>query len=300
MKARSQKGMTLIEVMLALFLFGLLAAFVIQIMDSVLNLWSAGERRGRGDLVYASTVERFRGDLRAMHTGPRGWMIVDSWEIPGSEDGDPSTFMPRLRFLADGASLPSIEPTGQAAVEIMWSLVPEVPGSPVNRLVRFAQVETPSAPLQDPRVAREMLRSGTGLVVMDGVLWTEFAVQDGGVRRTDYRADSYQPFHFPSSVELVVDHVSGSARKHPPLLDNGMSSEPSSIKLRGSGPLKMPAMVLVEEEWISVGGRFPSISFHGRGQRGTLPREHAARSEVFFPTRYASHSPVPAGGRRLP
>ncbi|PCJ55223.1 MAG: hypothetical protein COA70_02975 [Planctomycetota bacterium] len=300
MKARGQSGMTLIEVMLALFLFGVLAAFVIQVMDSVLNLWSAGERRGRGDLVYAATVERFRGDLRAMHTGPRGWMVVDSWEIPGAEDGQPSTYMPRLRFLASGASLPEIDSSGQAAVEIMWSLVPEAPGSLIYRLVRFAQVENPSAPLQDPRVARDMLRSGTGLVVMDGVLWTEFAVQDGNLRKTEYRVDSYQPFDFPSVVELLVDHVAGSPRKHPPLLDGEIPNEPTSMKLRGNAPLKMPEMVLIGKEWISVGGRFPDISFNGRGKRGSLPAAHKARSEVFFPKRYQSFSPIPAGGRRLP
>lgn len=300
MKARGQKGMTLIEVMLALFLFGVLAAFVIQVMDSVLNLWSAGERRGRGDLVYAATVERFRGDLRAMHTGPRGWMVIDSWEIPGAEEGQPSTYMPRLRFLADGGSLPEIDSSGQAAVEIMWSLVPEAPGSLIYRLIRFAQVENPSAPLQDPRVARDMLRSGTGLVVMDGVLWTEFAVLDSNARKTEYRVDSYQPFNFPSTVELLVDHVAGTPRKHPPLLDREITNEPTGMKLRGNPPLKMPEMVLIGKEWISIGGQFPNISFNGRGKRGSLPVEHKARSEVFFPKRYQSHSPIAAGGRRLP
>ncbi|MFK5954971.1 MAG: prepilin-type N-terminal cleavage/methylation domain-containing protein [Planctomycetota bacterium] len=299
LKARGKRGMTLLEVMLALFLFGVLSAFVIQIMDSVLNLWSAGERRGRGDLVYAATVERFRGDLRAMHTGARGWMVLDEWEIPPATEGQPSTFMPRLRFLADGASLPEIDPSAQAAVEVMWCMVPEAPGSKIYRLVRFAKVEDPSAPLQDKRVANAVLRSGNGLVLMDGVLWAEFVAHDGSEKKTKFRVDAGQPFHFPASIELNVEHVSGTARKHPPLLDHAINKEPTTMLLRGNAPSRMPDMVLIDSEWVSVAGQFPSLSITARGRRGSLPAEHKARSEVFFASRYSSQSPVSAGGRRL-
>ena len=51
-------GMTLIEVILALGLFALMSVFLTQTISSVLGIWQAGERRGRGDLVWAATASR--------------------------------------------------------------------------------------------------------------------------------------------------------------------------------------------------------------------------------------------------
>lgn len=296
------RGMTLLEIMLALFLFGMLAVFVMQVIDSVLNLWSAGERRGRGDLVFASAVERFRGDLRAMHTGPRGWMILDTWEVAAATEGQSVRHLPRLRFLADGAAMPEVDPTGRAAVEVMWAMVPETASSNrFGRLMRFVRLEDPIEPLQDAGIASDLLRSGTGLVVMDGVLWVEMSVvDDSGNPRSRFRVEAFQPFDFPPSIELVVELVSGKSRKHPPLLDHAVGAESTSVLLRGTAPVTLPKMALVDEEWVQVSGRFPSLSFSGRGQRGTLAASHGARSEVLFPVAYASENSVAAGGKRLP
>ena len=74
----NRRGMTLLEVTLALTLFGMLAAFILGIIDSVLGLWQAGERRGRGDLVFATATERLRSDLGALHRGPDGWLVIEA------------------------------------------------------------------------------------------------------------------------------------------------------------------------------------------------------------------------------
>ncbi len=296
------RGMTLVEIMLALLLFGLLATFVIQVMDSVLNLWSAGERRGQGDLVFSAATERFRGDLQALHTGPRGWLIADYWEVAGTKEGEPAWRLPRLRFLANGAALPEVDASGRSAVEVMWAMIPEIRGQQrFGRLVRFAQVEDSSNSLQDAGVAAEMLRSGQGLVVMDGVLWVEFALLDEQQKKYPYtRVDAFQPFDFPAMISLTVEMVAGNARKHPPRLDADLGVEAQILRLRGTAPSRLAPMVLVDSEWIQAGGSFPNISFARRGLRETMPAVHVAKSPVFSPEIYRSLNALVAAGRRLP
>lgn len=295
----NRRGMTLMEIMLALLLFGILATFVIQVIDSVLNLWSAGERRGRGDLVYAATVERFRGDLRALHTGQQGWLILDTYTVPSGVEGQPDREMPRLRFLADGAALPESDPTGRSAVEVMWAMVPEIGDDRFARLTRFVHLADQNSTLLDAGTVNAVLRSGSGLVVMDGLLWTEMSVLDErGNRQTNYRLDAHNPFDFPSHVGLAVETATGNARKKPPLLDTAILAEGAQVAVRGIAPVEMPKFAMIEKEWVGVSGRWPSLSFQARGQRGSLAVPHAQRVPVYFPMRYESQNAVAASGRR--
>ena len=94
--------------LLALALFGMLSLFVFSIINSVLGLWQTGERRGSGDLSFAAVVERLRGDLGAMHTGPRGWMILDDYEARGSEGDQPPWRLPRHTICSSAAHAPAV------------------------------------------------------------------------------------------------------------------------------------------------------------------------------------------------
>jgi prepilin-type N-terminal cleavage/methylation domain-containing protein len=295
-----RRGMTLLELVIALALFGMLSAFVMQVMNSVVSLWQSGERRGRGDLVFAAAVERFRGDLNALHTGPRGWLIIDRWEARAASDGVSALSFPRLRFLADGAALTDIDSTGREPVEVMWTVVPEDPLSRFGRLVRYTRIEDPQTSILDRSTFQEMVRGDSGLVVMDGVLWTEFSALDtDGQQRAQVRIDSNMPYDFPSSISLAVENVSGNSRKHPPNLDNNLESDPGEARLRGIQPVVMPEYALVGTEWVRLDGNFPNMRFGGRAQRGSLASEHEARTEVYMPMRYQSVNRVAVDGRRL-
>jgi len=298
---QGRRGMTLLELTIALALFGMLAAFVMQMMNSVVSLWQSGERRGRGDLVFASAVERFRGDLNALHTGPRGWLIVDDWQARAASEGVAAWRLPRVRFLANGAGLTDVDPSGRRPVEVMWTVVPESPGSRLGRLTRFTNIENTQLSVLDEGTFAELVRGDTGLVVMDGVLWTEFRVTDAdGQQRATARIDSDMPYDFPSSISLAVEHVSGNSRKHPTTLDTSIELEPDLVQLRGVQPIIMPEYALVDNEWVRIDGIFPNIRFGGRGQRESLPASHAARAPVYMPTRFQSTNRIAVDGRRLP
>jgi len=296
----NRRGMTVFELALALLLFGILSAFVMQVMNSVINLWQSGERRGQGDLVFAAAVERFRGDLNALHTGNRGWLILDEWEARGATEGVASWYLPRIRFLADGASLPDVDPSRREPVEVMWTVVPEDPTSRFGRLVRFTNIEDPQRTLRDSGTINEMIRNGEGLTVMDGVLWTEFLATDtdGQLSRT-LRIDSEMPYDFPSQIDLTIEMVSGNARKQPANLDNPVEIEPEIVRLRGIAPIRVPEYALLGNEWVRVDGTFPNLRFSARGARASLPAPQQARTPVYLPSRYQSTNRVAVDGRRL-
>jgi prepilin-type N-terminal cleavage/methylation domain-containing protein len=299
--AEKRRGMTLLELVIALALFGILSAFVMQVMTSVVNLWSSGERRGQGDLVFAAAVERFRGDLNALHTGSRGWLIVDQWEARSAAEGVPAWFLPRVRFLADGASLPDVDPSRREPVEVMWTVVPEDPNSRFGRLVRFTNIENPQRSLRDRGTLQEMVRNGEGLTVMDGVLWIEFLATDtDGQLTKSVRIDNDMPYDFPSKIDLTIEVVSGNARKQPASIDDPIAGDPETVRLRGIAPITIPEYAMIGNEWVRIDGSFPNIRFSARGERDTLPGEYPRRTPVYMPSRYQSTNRIAADGRRLP
>lgn len=300
---RGRRGMTLLEVSLALGLLAILSVFVMQVMNSVTDLWSSGERRGRGDLVFAQAVERLRGDLDALHRGPRGWWILDSYEASPEEEGQAAWRLPRLRFLAQGAALPELDPSGRRGVELMWVVEPEsaIPGDRMTRLVRYGMTETDGVGLRDAGVARRLMREGQGLVVLDGLLWAEFEASDpirGGALSEALRIEPGSPADFPERLVLHVEGVSGNLRERPPVLDGEVSAEGNDIRLRGIAPLEEPRFALLEQEWVQLGGSFPRYTLPQRGVRDSLPAPHAAGTPLWLPEVHEAESWIPAGGRR--
>lgn len=300
---RGDHGMTLAEVLVAMVLFGILAAFVVGVVNSVLNLWQAGERRGRGDLVFAAAIERLRGDVAALHTGPRGWLRLDDWQAAPEAEGHPAWRLPRLRFLADGAVAREADPTGRGAVEVAWLLVPEdVANSRLCRLVRLVQAENAPRSLREENWITQLARSGAGLTVMDGVLHAEFRARDAGAAdaRDRLNVDSYALYGFPADLEILVERVSGGGRRRPPVLDGDLAEDAPSFLARGAAPFLLPDFVLVDSEWLRVAGTWPRLNAPERGARGSLPAPHARGSILWIPEVDAGSAPLPAAGRRLP
>ncbi|MFT7517403.1 MAG: prepilin-type N-terminal cleavage/methylation domain-containing protein [Myxococcota bacterium] len=295
-KSAATRGMTLLEIMIALLLLGVLSTFVVNVVDSVVGLWQQGERRGRGDLVYASVAERLQSDLRALHLGDRGWMIIDDYVARPAADGVAEWRLPRLRFLATGGGLSADDPLGTHAVEIMWMLVPErALGPRFAKLVRVAQIEGLAASLQENGAALSVAGNNNAITIVDGILNLSFITSG---TRNNLVSAAYSGLNFPTMIELEVERVAGNARKKPPRLDAGVDGENASVVLRGIAPLKMPPLALINDEWVAVGGNFPRISFSARAKRDTIAVSHDSGSYMYFPTLYASRHPLLNSGRR--
>ena len=300
----NRKGMTLMEVTLALLLFGMLATFILGVIDSVLGLWQSGERRGSGDLVFATASERLRFDLGALHTGPDGWLVLDEWEVVPAADGRPAWRLPRLRFLADGAGLPADDPSGRAEVEVAWVFVPEnVAESRLAQLVRWTRIDGgPGEGFEIDRVMRDVQTGTDGLVVLDGIAHGAFAALGmDGPGDIDEQLDvpAEVPYGFPPQLRLEVERVAGASRLKPPTLDALLGAAPGlQMTLRGTPPLNLPDHALVEQEWIRVSGTFPRLVATGRGARGTVEAGHPRGTVVFLPESYQSLHALPDGGRR--
>jgi len=302
---RRRGGMTLIEVTIAMGLLAILSVFVMQVISSVTDLWSSGERRGRGDLVFAEGVAQFRHDLAAFHRGRRGWLILDSYEAVPETEGKQAWRLPRLRFLAEGAGLPALDPSGRHGVELMWLVEPEssVAGNRLTRLVRYGQLEGEGIGLRDASNAEQLRRSGDGMVIFDGLVWTEFQAADplrGGELQEQIRIEPEMPVDFPERLVLHLEGVSGALRAKPPVLDAALSAEGEQIRLRGTAPLEQPRYALLDEEWVQLGGRFPLLTLPQRGIRDTMPAPHPARTPIWLPESHEAVNPLPGKGRRQP
>jgi len=300
---RGERGMTLAEVLVAMVLFGILAAFVVGVVNSVLNLWQAGERRGRGDLVFAAAVERLRGDVAALHTGPRGWLVLDDWQAAPEHDGQPAWRLPRLRFLADGAIAREADPTGRGAVEVAWIVVPEdAANHRLCRLVRLVQPESAPRSFLEENWMTQVARSGAGLTVMDGVAHAEFRSREPGSAdfQPGSRVESYALYGFPAEIEVRLERVGGGGRRKPPLLDSDLSEDDPGFLIRGAAPFAQPEFILIDNEWMRVAGTWPRLNAPERGARGSLPAPHARGSILWVPEVDEAVAPLPAAGRRLP
>lgn len=298
-----RRGFTLAEVLLALLLFGMLAAFVVGVVNSVLNLWQAGERRGRGDLVFAAVAERFRGDVAALHTGPRGWLILDDWQAEAEADGRPAWRLPRLRFLADGRSAPAMDPSGRGAVEVAWLLVPEPdPGTRLCRLMRLTQSEGAARSFREETWISQVARAYAGLVVCDGVAHAEIFAHEPSAAEPRPRLEiaGYAPYGFPQELELRLERVATGARRRPVTLDLDVGPDPGPLRLRGAAPFRVPELALIGREWLRLGGDWPAFQATLRGERGSAPAPHSRGDPVWLPESGGCRAPLPAAGRRLP
>lgn len=295
-----RRGMTLIEVMLAMALFAMLSVFVLTIVNSVLGLWQSGERRGNGDLAFSSLSASLRTDLSALHTGPSGWLILDEYQAWPEEDSNPAWMLPRLRFLARGASLPVDDPSGRASVEVAWVAVPVDPEkNRLTRLVRISQVAGGNS-LVEERHLSALLQAGKGVPMMEGVAWLDWQMFDidGEIFAHD-RVTSQTPFDFPAEIQLDLERVAPESQQRPLTLDDDVGPSTQSIVLRGTPPLRVPTHLMLGVEWIEVQGQFPSLRAVTHGARNTAPRSHHRGDAVLAPTAYQSRFHLASQGRRV-
>ncbi|MBT5120552.1 MAG: hypothetical protein HOM34_07520 [Planctomycetes bacterium] len=296
--------MTLIEVILALGLFALMSVFLTQTISSVLGIWQAGERRGRGDLVWAATASRFASDLDAIHLGRRGWLILDTWEASPANEQNPAQILPRLRFLARGEAVDFDGSPERGAVELAWVLMPETDdyGS-LRRIVRLSQPENKidsSMSFQNDSYFTALLRGGAGMTVVDSVAWCAFTTEGltQSSASTAFIAPR-EPVDFPQWVGLQLERVDAASRRKPHHLDDAISASPTPLTLRGQAPTHDLGFVLIEGEWMRLSGQWPTYQASLRGLRNSNAAAHERGAIVWLPDTFQGQWPLPSSGRRL-
>jgi len=295
-----RRGMTLIEVLLALALLALLSVFVVQVVRSVLGLWQTGERRSQGDLAFQATLELFRSDLSALHLGSRGWMILDEEIVVPGGEAEAGWTLPRLRFLAEGIAPDDGPAEPDAPVEVAWYLVPSDPvHSRLSRLMRLARRETPEGTLRDDRFFHQLAAGGEGVLLLDGVAWTSFEGRDRSDRTGSILRVPPGRSDFPVELNLHLERIPASVKRHAPRLDQELTLLGKSLVLRGSPPVERPSFGLLGKEWIRLGGGFPRMRVAQRAERGTRVVAHPAGAALLLPETVEGRFPLPAGGRRI-
>jgi hypothetical protein len=170
--ASRRAGLTLVELMIASGLAALVMVALFRLLDVTLDMWAKGETR-RGVIEQASaTAELLAGDLRALHPGEQGDLLVDWWSFDVDSDGTTDRMWPRIRLVrqasrADLARLAAeaIDPELLAAAEEqnidLEDLLPEgtsLPRPASSGLMTVAWAVVPAGKDKDSRAEGVLLR----------------------------------------------------------------------------------------------------------------------------------------------
>jgi len=99
-RARAARhGMTLLELIIAAMLSSIVMLALVRLVDSATDIWTKGEQRRALVEQAAATGELVARDLRSLHAGSRGDLIVDWYPHDFDRDGRFERLWPRLRFV---------------------------------------------------------------------------------------------------------------------------------------------------------------------------------------------------------
>jgi len=99
----AERGFTLVELVVATGLASLLMVALFRLLDVTLDLWAKGETR-RAQLERATaTLELLGADLRSLHSGAAGDLLVEWAPFDADGDGRVDRVWPRLRLVRDAS-----------------------------------------------------------------------------------------------------------------------------------------------------------------------------------------------------
>ena len=129
--ARARRGLTLVELIVALGLLALLFGAIAQILDRTLGLWQKTETRRELVDEGAAVLELLAGDLASGEGGPRGDLVAEWIGFDTSGDGGRDTYWPRLRLVrqASRGEFARLAAGGAGGadlglVEVAWAVLP--------------------------------------------------------------------------------------------------------------------------------------------------------------------------------
>jgi pilin/secretion family protein with methylation motif len=132
------RGLTLVELVVAMGLFALLMIAVFDLLRSFLSLWDKNENRRALVEESSGVTELLASDLCALEPGPRGDLLAEWVFFDTDADGVSEALWPRLRFVrhatpAELARLQARVPPerrveGEGLIEVCWCVVPAYRG----------------------------------------------------------------------------------------------------------------------------------------------------------------------------
>lgn len=143
-QARTRRGLTLIELVIALGLFALLMVAVFQLVDRSLTTWRTGETR-RSLLEMSSAVqEEIAADFAGLEPGARGDLVLEWVAFDTDGNGTMETKWPRVRLVRQASAADverllardappraerddgtlELEPASAGLVEVLWMVAP--------------------------------------------------------------------------------------------------------------------------------------------------------------------------------
>lgn len=153
-------GLTLVELILALGLFALLAVALVQLIDATLGLWQSAERERERMEIEVQVAEWLARDLDYVTGGDAGDFLFDWGQFDVDGDGVASRPLPRLRLVRRAAAedllrlglRTPLDESGEVGarprgatplVEVVWCAVPvDVPeGAPPDGALRLLRGE---------------------------------------------------------------------------------------------------------------------------------------------------------------
>ncbi len=192
-----QRGLTLVELVVATGLFALLLVALVELVDTSLGLWSATEaRRDRSEQASALTG-LLAEDLGTLEPGPRGDLVVDWAAHDLDGDGIAGLLLQRVRLVRRVSAAQLSRRSGRgverseqgppsdgvesarlgALVETVWVLLPGAGAGAPGRLLRgerlFGSNERDSFLAADFFDARGTPPADALSVLSEEVLWIE-------------------------------------------------------------------------------------------------------------------------------
>jgi len=103
-RSRARAGLTMIELLCAMFILTMLMVLVFQLIDRTLSVWRKNETR-QSLLEQASSVaDLFAHDLRGLENGAQGDFVLEWVRFDTDGDGVAESKWPRLRLVRQASS----------------------------------------------------------------------------------------------------------------------------------------------------------------------------------------------------
>jgi len=204
---KSRRGLTLLELVLAVGLFAILSLAVFELLEGTLVTWRKSEVRRNQMETSTAVLELFAKDFQSLEGGSGGDLVVEWDTFDTNSDGGRETVWPRIRLVRQASASDAARVALQAQqrvdgpdlTEVCWAVLPTSGDESVGTLWRgerlvhgglseSANASTPGVSFFDASFVKRdgSVEGGSLDELTDGVLWFQVllatqtsAVNDG-------------------------------------------------------------------------------------------------------------------------